>query len=184
MTPFAQPGSLDEALAANGYERFERSLSMTAALGVPLPETRGDLRFVRPDLDGWSEVASQIRGLSPERRVAEGARLFESTLPGFAVVAYEGDVAVGCGLMMIEDDYAGLFDIETLETRRREGIGLAICVYLLRLARQHGAERAWLSVVADNAAALRLYERLGFGPVYDYWYRIKASDVDSVVRHR
>jgi ribosomal protein S18 acetylase RimI-like enzyme len=52
---------------------------------------------------------------------------------------------------------------------------MATSVHLLRLARQRGAERAWLSVVADNAPALRLYEKLGFSPVYDYWYRIKRS---------
>jgi len=42
---------------------------------------------------------------------------------------------------------------------------MATSVHLLRLARQRGAERAWLSVVADNAPALRLYEKLGFSPV-------------------
>jgi ribosomal protein S18 acetylase RimI-like enzyme len=173
LTPFAQPASLEETLAAHGYEWFERSVSMTAALGASSPETRSDLRFERSHLDGWTEVAAEIRGLTPTRREAERARLFESTLPDFAVVAYDGGEVVGCGLMMIDDDYAGLFDIETVETRRREGIGLALCAYLLRLARQNGAERAWLSVVADNATALRLYEKLGFAPVYDYWYRIK-----------
>jgi N-acetylglutamate synthase len=174
MTPFAQPASLDETLEEQGYEVLERSVSMTAPLDRTLPEAREDLRFEWPDLDGWVKVSAKIRGLAPERQEAERRRLFESTLPGFAVVVYAGDEAVGCGLMMIEDDYAGLFDLATVASRQREGIGLATCVYLMQLARQHGAERAWLSVVVDSKTAVRLYERLGFAPVYDYWYRRKA----------
>ncbi len=172
MTSFAQPPSLDETLEARGYERFERSLAMSAPLDAPLPEVRDDLRFERPHLDRWLDLVSEMCGLTPEGRRAERERLSESTLSGFAVVAWDGDEAVGCGFLMIEDDYAGLFDIATVASQRRKGIGMATCVNLMRLARQHGASRAWLSVVADNEAAVRLYERLGFAPVYDYWYRI------------
>jgi GNAT superfamily N-acetyltransferase len=142
MSSLARPASLDEALQAHGYAAFERSLCMAVPLDTPLPETRDDLRFERPHLDRWLDTVSEMRGLTPERRQAERERLFESTLPGFAVVAFDGDDAVACGLVMIENEYAGLFDLATMESRRREGIGLATCVYLLRLARQHGAERA------------------------------------------
>jgi ribosomal protein S18 acetylase RimI-like enzyme len=175
LTPFAKPAGLEEALERRGYQSFERSLSMSMSLDAPLPETRGDLRFERPQLDRWLDLASEMRRLTPDRRRAERARLFESTLPGFAVVAWQGEEAVGCGFVMLEDDYAGLFDIATVETRRGQGIGRATCVHLLQLAQQQGAERAWLSVVADNAPAVHLYEELGFARVYDYWYRIKRS---------
>lgn len=173
MTSFAKPESLDEALQRHGYERFERSLCLSASLHQPLPPGRDGLRFERPHLDSWLDLVSEMRGLTPQRRRAERERLFESTLPGFTVVAYLEDEAVGCGLVMVEDDYGGIFDVATVASRRREGIGLATCVHLMQIARQHGADRAWLSVVADNAPALRLYEKLGFAAVYDYWYRIK-----------
>jgi len=175
LSDLSKPASLDAELERRGYGRFERSLVMSMPLGAPLPPTRTDLRFEQPQLDRWLDLVSAMRGLTPERQRAERERLFESTLPGFAVVAWLGDEAVACGLVMIEEDYAGLFDLATLKGHRREGIGLATCVHLLHLARQRGAERAWLSVVADNAPALRLYEKLGFAPVYDYWYRIKRS---------
>jgi len=175
MTSFAQPPTLDEALERDGYERFERSLCMSVSLHQPPPPARDDLRFERPHLDRWIELVAEMRGLTPERRQAERDRLFEGTLPGFAVVAWLGKEVVGCGLVMVEDDYGGIFDMATLASRRGEGIGLATCTQLMRIARQHGADRAWLSVVADNAPALRLYEKLGFAPVYDYWYRIKQA---------
>jgi ribosomal protein S18 acetylase RimI-like enzyme len=175
LTPFSQPASLDEALEQHGYERFERSLCMSAALDAPLPATREDLRFERPHLDAWLEFVAELRGLSPERCAAERERLFESTLPGFAITTWLGDELVGCGLLMVEDDYGGIFDLATVRSRRNEGIGAATTAYLMGLGRQHGAERAWLSVVADNVAAVHLYEKLGFAPVSEYWYRIKRA---------
>jgi GNAT superfamily N-acetyltransferase len=171
LTPFSQPPGLDEALAARGYERFERSLCMSAPLDATLPAVRHDLRFERPHLSSWLEVAAELRGLSAERRQAEYARLFESTLPGFSLIARLGEELVACGLVMVEDDYAGLFDVCTAEQHRGEGIGTSLSAELMRTGRLHGARRAWLSVLDDNAPALRVYGKLGFEPVYDYWYR-------------
>ena len=175
LTPFSKPPGLDEALAARGYERFERSLCLSASLGDVAPATRDDLRFERPQLSRWLDVAAELRGLAPERKRAEYERLFESTLPGFSLIAWQGDEAVACGLIMVEDDYAGLFDLCTAEARRDQGIGTALTSELMRLGRLHGAERAWLSVLDDNAAALRVYEKLGFTAAYDYWYRRQPS---------
>jgi ribosomal protein S18 acetylase RimI-like enzyme len=173
MTSFAQPPWLDETLERHGYERFERDLCMSASQREPLPPEREDLRFERPHLDCWLDLVAEMRGLTQERRDAERSRLFESTLPGFAVVARLENEVVGCGLVRVEDDYGGIFDMAMLTSRRGESIGQATCSHLVQIARQHGADRAWLSVLEDNAPAIRLYEKLGFAPVYDYWYRIK-----------
>jgi GNAT superfamily N-acetyltransferase len=175
LTPFSRPAGLDDALAARGYERFERSLCMSAPLNAALPAVRDDLRFERPHLSTWLEIAAGLRGLSEERRQAEYGRLFESTLPGFSLTARLGDEPVACGLVMVEDDYAGLFDVCTAAQHRGCGVGTALSAELMRTARLHGARRAWLSVLDDNAAALRVYEKLGFEPVYDYWYRRRPA---------
>ena len=37
--------------------------------------------------------------------------------------------------------------------------------------RAHGAERSYLSVLADNEAAVALYEKLGYWRHHDYHYR-------------
>ena len=40
--------------------------------------------------------------------------------------------------------------------------------------RSQGARHAWLQVLASNMVARRVYERLGFGTAYEYWYREPA----------
>jgi N-acetylglutamate synthase len=176
LTPFAKPSGLDDFLAQQGYERFETSVVMSADLQVPLPNVRSDLHFERPHLGKWLDLAAVMRGLSPQRKQAEYKRLFEGTLPGFAVIAFLGETPVACGLTMVEEDYAGLFDICTVDEHRNQRIGTALCAHLMHTARLHGADRCWLSVIADNVSALRVYEKLGFSPVYEYWYRARASD--------
>ncbi len=177
LTRFVQPVNLDEALEELGYERFEASLSLSMRLDCRFPATRDDLRFEQLPVDSWLDLGAEMRGLTRQRQQAERERLTESKIASFPVVAWSADNAVACGLMMLENGYAGLFDLATASDRRREGIGLALCVHLMQLGREQGAERAWLSVVADNHPALRLYEKLGFAPVYDYWYRIKKDSV-------
>jgi GNAT superfamily N-acetyltransferase len=176
LTPFSKPPALDDALAERGYARFETSIVMSADLFGLMPNVRADLHFERPHLAKWLDLAADMRGLSPQRKQAEYQRLFEGTLPGFATIAYLDDTPVSCGLTMVEEDYAGLFAVCTLDEYRNQGIGTALCAHLMQTARLHGADRCWLSVVADNVSALRVYEKLGFSPVYEYWYRARLSD--------
>lgn len=44
-------------------------------------------------------------------------------------------------------------------------MGTALLVHVQQLARQHACDAVELSVLRDNAAALRLYQRLGFARV-------------------
>lgn len=59
-------------------------------------------------------------------------------------------------------DETELLTLATHPDRRRQGLARALCGEWLERARRDGAMRAFLEVAADNAAAIALYEGLGF----------------------
>lgn len=85
----------------------------------------------------------------------------------------ENNKVVACGLGIIERDYIGLYDIVVSSQHRRKGYGQDICTSLLANAVKQGARKAYLQVVADNANAIKLYTKMGFRDMYQYWYRVK-----------
>ena len=79
---------------------------------------------------------------------------------------------VVCGMAVVERELAGLFDVVVHPESRRQGHGRALVESLLGRASEMGARRACLQVLKDNATARSLYARLGFEPLYEYWYRV------------
>ncbi|HLK42575.1 MAG TPA: GNAT family N-acetyltransferase, partial [Thermoleophilia bacterium] len=68
--------------------------------------------------------------------------------------------------------WAGLAGIETAPAARRRGLAKLVVDGLLEWAADEGATHAYLEVGADNAAALALYESLGFTTHHAYHYRV------------
>lgn len=59
----------------------------------------------------------------------------------------------------------GVFGIEVAEPHRGKGYGRFLVTEILRHARERGFDFAEVQTLADNAAALALYQALGFEPV-------------------
>ena len=83
---------------------------------------------------------------------------------------------MACGLVKFEAGYAGLFAVHTATALRGQGLGRSIVSGLLAEAARQGAHTAYLQVSADNAPALALYDRFGFMPAYEYWYRGRPGE--------
>jgi ribosomal protein S18 acetylase RimI-like enzyme len=75
---------------------------------------------------------------------------------------------------VVENDYAGLYDIFVSAQHRCKGYGKDICTSLISNAAKYGAKKAYLQVVDENANAIKLYKKLGFIDKYQYWYRVKG----------
>jgi ribosomal protein S18 acetylase RimI-like enzyme len=58
--------------------------------------------------------------------------------------------------------WVGLSAVHVLEEARRRGLARELCAALLAWGGEQGATRAYVQVLADNAAASRLYESMGF----------------------
>jgi ribosomal protein S18 acetylase RimI-like enzyme len=74
-------------------------------------------------------------------------------------------------MAVADGDLVGLFSIATRPDARRRGIGRIMSETLLDWGRQQGASLAYLQVMHVNTAAWEMYRRMGFEPLYDYWYR-------------
>ncbi len=172
ITPFSEPADLDARLQALGYPRFDTTAVEAARIDpTQLKPTHGELLA----LPEWVQAVGELRGSSTLYRSSHLERLRSVLLPMRALILRQGDAAVATGLTIVEDGWAGLFDIVTAPTARRQGLGHLVVQGLLRSAWDIGARNAYLQVGADNLPARALYAQYGFTERYQYWYRGHAD---------
>jgi GNAT superfamily N-acetyltransferase len=181
ITPFSQPGELDQHLADSGMERIDDTRVMVAPLPLAnvdaaRPGAPGDLRFAATDAEAFARWIGAQRGSAEEEKAAQAKRLRSAPVPHHAVFAVDPEgVVIAGGQVAAEDDLAGLYDIFTTVPARRRGVAEALCRHLLALAPVRSARFAYLQVDASNEPARRMYRRLGFEDAYAYHYRLLAA---------
>ena len=74
------------------------------------------------------------------------------------------------GVAAYAEDWVGFRGIEVAPEHRRQGLALVVMDALLEWGAERGATTAYLQVLADNAPAIGLYERLGFTTHHAYRY--------------
>ena len=104
----------------------------------------------------------------------EWVRLYRREVPVEVLTAViDGEVAfaaiagaaAGRGAVTEAPDgtrWVGLSAVHVVEEGRRRGLAGALCTELLTWAAERSATRAYVQVLADNHAATRLYESMGF----------------------
>ena len=127
-------------------------------------------------LDEWVQAIGELRGSTQAQRAGHLARLRVLPLPARPVALLRGEAIVATGLVVVEGGCAGLFDILTAESERRQGHARSIVTGLLAIAWELGARSAYLQVAANNEVARRLYRQFGFEERYLYWYRGRAGE--------
>jgi len=169
LSPLAGQAIADH-LDANGWSRFGHSLVMRLGLGafdlggaidqIPLKDVR---RFVTASLAVSGADRSRRAGLSAVIAAIEPEA-------GLFVLEDDGE-PLATAICVHDGDLAGLFEIATGPRERGKGHGRRVVLSALKWARLRGAKEAWLQVGADNLAARRLYESIGFDELYRYHYR-------------
>ncbi|MES9835884.1 MAG: ribosomal protein S18-alanine N-acetyltransferase [gamma proteobacterium symbiont of Ctena orbiculata] len=69
---------------------------------------------------------------------------------------------IGYGVMSVVIDESHILNICIDPAWQGKGLGMKLARRLLKIARQHGAEMAYLEVRVGNKAAIGLYQKLGF----------------------
>ena len=78
------------------------------------------------------------------------------------LVAVEGGVVVGYGVVVIGEGEAELANLAVSAARRGRGAGEALLAHALDVLREHGVGWVYLAVRASNTRAAELYRRFGF----------------------
>jgi GNAT superfamily N-acetyltransferase len=170
LTTVVESDALDALLEQRGYRRVDP----TRVLVRNLTGTRApiDPRFREIPRGEWLDAYSRAAEIP-----AAGAQLHAMLLAGIRTehvfgAIFVDDVAVACGIAVLERELVGLFDIVTHPSARRRGHARALVTSLLGWGQRAGAHHAYLQVVEANGPGRALYEQLDFETLYRYWYRV------------
>jgi len=170
VTPLAHPANIDNLLAELGFSRQSPTSVQTLNLAtLPTQEVEG-FQFSPEFSPGWLDQFERLHGV--DRNPAHQS-ILQNIVPAtcFATLSRNSQV-VACGLGVLESESVGLYDIITETNQRRKGFGCELILNILHWAKQCGATQAYLSVEKENDPALKLYAKLGFDEIYEYWYRV------------
>lgn len=165
---------LDDYLNERAYAEVDRTLVLTAP--TPLEASTGT---TTPDwqlvpMREWLDIYTSLTGMPDTAKRLHGAMLGGIRAECAYAVLRDGDWPLACGLGVVEQGLVGLFDIVTHPEHLQHGHATTLVQAILVWGREHGAETAYLQMVADNHAASALYANLGFSELYRYWYRIST----------
>jgi len=115
------------------------------------------------------------KNLFGERKVAEAILAeYQNGVVGFAVYFHNLSTFSGKMGIFIEDLFVD-------ESHRGRGFGLAMLVYIAKLAKDRGCGRLNWSVLDWNKPAIRFYERLGAVPLSEWTtYSITGEALDHL----
>jgi ribosomal-protein-alanine N-acetyltransferase len=103
---------------------------------------------------------------------------------GYSCWIHEDDgEVVSYGILSLAAGEAHILNVSVKPERQGEGLGRRMIEHLLTLARERGADTAFLEVRPSNAVAIGLYESLGFiqaGIRPDYYPAEKGRE-DAVI---
>lgn len=184
LRPRAQvplPGAedADAAFAAAGWSRDEDVLVLTAPLD-DWPDAAVPVDLAEAPDEAWLTGYRYRGGVLPPvaRRVLMGA-----DEPVFASVRLAPEPAPPAAVARgaVVGDLLVVTAVTVDETCRRRGLATSVMAALGTWAADRGATSCALQVVASNAPALALYDRLGFTEHHRYHYRL-AADGDGAAR--
>lgn len=174
ITPFVQPEHLDRTLEERGYSRIDTTSVQILNLEQLIEPKLSSVIIQEQVSAEWLDHFCRLNGVKEQfRGVMERMLSNIRTKKGFISFYEEGQV-VACGFGVIEGEYIGLYDIVTDINYRNRGFGEQMILNLLKWGIEHGAKHSYLLVVSNNAPALRLYSKLGYSEIYQYWYRVRS----------
>ena len=170
LSPLA-PSELAGVLDGRGWSVFDETIIMIADLET-LDFSGAMDQLPLKDVGLWVDAFLELSEDTEENKpgLAEVIAAIEPTT-GLFVTRNSNNEPLSALRCVQDNDLVGLFDVVTNVEARHQGHGRAIVSSALKWAIKGGASIGWLQVVADNIAAVKLYESFGFQELYRYNYR-------------
>lgn len=175
ITPLSQPATLDEELASRGYALIDQTVVKTVHLSEVRAPTYDDVWLESEPSESWLDAVAIFSGLTAEQKTTTRQMLEHSPLKSCFALLHVNGIPVAGGFAVIEEEWIGLYDIVTDQEHRNKGYGEQLILHLLQWGKSNSARNGYLLVVKNNAPANRLYDKLGYIPQYEYWYRVRES---------
>ncbi len=175
ISDMTQPPDLDARLDRRGWTRGVVHLTMTKTMTAPPRASVPQACVQRSGAASRDWLGPYLAGLSDDRRLVAPRLVHNVPLPRtFYSVVRDGRV-IASGLSVPDGPLASVQCMATLPEARRTGAATALLVAIEHDAGQHGVLRLYLQADGSNTAAIRLYERFGFGVAGRYHSRELAE---------
>lgn len=145
----------------------EPGMVLSALDSIPDRSPSVDIRAVSDD-EEIAEIAELTvqntdMAIDTARQIVPRSMIPDDTF--VPMIARVNGRPVGRGLLYLEDDVAGVYNVGVIEAHRRRGIGEAISWETIRTGRKAGAD---VSVLQASEMGFPLYERMGFETIVEY----------------
>jgi ribosomal protein S18 acetylase RimI-like enzyme len=173
ITENSFPEDLDRVLEERGYIfEYHTSLQVLDLTNIEIADFN-DVRIEESFSGEWLNAYCRLSSVNHRNKETLIKMLKSIVTPHcYVSILHEGCV-IACGLGVMERDYIGLFDIVVDEKYRNQGYGEKLIKSIIYTGKNKGVRNAYLQVLLNNTAALKLYSKLGFKEHYSYWYRVK-----------
>jgi GNAT superfamily N-acetyltransferase len=159
LTPSTTSPELEATLEARGLQR-EEIPGMYADLTAPLDTRPVEGLVIERTDDTEALVDTMVAGFEmPDFVRAPMMELMTCFPEAINVIASLSGHPVAAGTAYLTGPTAGLYNIATLEDARGRGVGYAVTLALMDLARDAGAEHA---ILHASASGRPVYEKAGF----------------------
>ncbi|GAB4366310.1 MAG: hypothetical protein Kow00121_03640 [Elainellaceae cyanobacterium] len=170
LLSFTNPVRLDSYLSERGYQLVDPSYVMGCSLIGRSHTITTSLHS--ESLDDWLAAFYQLNGGQVQSSLHHRQILAAIESKAIFALLHQQQEVVACGIGVLENGYLGIFDLFTHPTYRRCGHATVLMQGILQWGIAQGAEFSYLQVVQSNAAACKLYKKLGYQIMYEYWYRV------------
>ncbi len=172
LPSFSQNEALDQYLEHKAYTLLDRSLVLYKPIKKQSQNTV-NLQLKTPEQ--WIESFCKLKSIDIKNQQHHLKILNRIKDDMLLAVSVEHGQDVACGIAVVSNGYCGIFDIFTHKNFRKQGHATKLLNGLLNWAISRGATQSYIQVIANNQAAIKLYEKLGYITCYKYHYRIKLK---------